>query len=256
MKKLFLSLTIALIVASIFATATFAAGMITWGGQGSNNLSDLACQQNGGLWVVQAKGATIVIVYVNGTAYPASQQGQGAWHADSGPIGPGTSAYALYAGNVHGNTGMELSHCNGVAVTPTNPPTATKEPTATATEPPTATATEPPTATATEPGVTPTEPGITPTEPGVTPTEPGITPTEPGTTPTAQVTPTQPPEVTATPGGGVSCKVFVAQRIQELKDRGQYDPTVHYDFERYCPPETAGNNWLTIILQWFVGLFH
>jgi len=137
-------------------------GTIEWGGQGSDNLP---CTE-GGFWVVQAKDASTVTAVVNGVSIPMEQQGNGAWHATSGPLTTSTTAYATFTGEVSGNTGMELSHCTGetdptetpepsLTPTPTNTPTSTPTEISTPTSTPTGTRTPDPTGTP-KPQVTPT----------------------------------------------------------------------------------------------------
>lgn len=186
MRKVLIGFMVVIVALAIYISSAQADGNIGWNGQGS------AICPNGAHWVVQAKGAGSVTLYVNGEKVTLGQNGNGSWGGDSTHPFSGTgNVYAEYTGSVSGSTQIELSHC---ILAPT----------------------------ATEPPASPV-PSYTPTEPVATDTSvPTVVPTD-TIVPTETLVPTEGPSPTATltntPGGPTTTVVATATMVVH------HDPT-------------------------------
>lgn len=141
MKRLIISIlaTLAAIFGTVAVATNFSASganaveethQLAWNGKrGADNLP---CSGSL-LWIFTGKGATSATLYLNGSAYPGDQRGNGAYQFTTPGTGvtTTTSAVVWYTGPVQSNAVVTISHCTGGSTT--SPPPSTEPP---MTEPP------------------------------------------------------------------------------------------------------------------------
>jgi hypothetical protein len=161
MKKVLVVLAAAFATAAIAVTPAFADGSTTWDGQGLDEGETCA---TGAHWLlVPAQGIESATLTVDGAVYPMTQNGAGAFAADSvGSVDESTDASATWTGS-RTSAFLTLSHCLGSSTTTTTTTTTTGTPTTTTAGPTTSTTSGGPTTSTTSGGPTSTTAGPTST---------------------------------------------------------------------------------------------
>ena len=112
MKRFLVFVAAALAALALYATPAFATGgtTIQWGGHGSENLP---CS-GGEHWVLSpAKGIESATLYIDGVAYPMTQNGVGGSYAADTNVGfdGSQSVWVTYFGD-NDQAFLKLSHCD------------------------------------------------------------------------------------------------------------------------------------------------
>ena len=128
--------------ALLLAAATMLLVGFTWEGNGSENLP---CSE-GAHWVLApSNDVTSASVTVDGTTYVMTQNGEGSWSADSGPVATDSVVTYDYTGEQSPEPHLQLSHCiGGESESPTPTPTESPSPTESPTPPPSTSPPPPP----------------------------------------------------------------------------------------------------------------
>ena len=141
MKRLIISILAT--IAAIFGTVAVATNFSASGANAVEETQQLAWNHKRGadnlpctgslLWIFTGKGATSATLYLNGSAYPGDQRGNGAYQFTTPGTGVSTATDAVvsYTGPVQSNAVVTISHCTGGSTT--SPPPSTEPP---MTEPP------------------------------------------------------------------------------------------------------------------------
>jgi hypothetical protein len=122
MKRIIITIvaTIATAFGAIALTTNFSATganaveethQLAWNGKrGADNLP---CTGGTLLWIFTGNNAASATLYVNGTAYPGTQQGTGAYQFTTPGTGvtKNTSAVVTYTGALDSNAVVTISHC-------------------------------------------------------------------------------------------------------------------------------------------------